>query len=317
MVRGEVVSLGSVNVDVQVRAQRWPEPGETLLGHTFLMIGGGKAANISYLARRLDVASRLIARVGDDTLADQALGSLVASGVDLRHTRRVPGHPTGVALIVVRADGEKSIVLAANANDAWRPDDADDAARAVATAPAGSALVVDLEVPQAVVGRAIDAARRRGLVVVLDPSPAERLSCAWYPNLDYVTPNRTEASALTGIAVRSIEDAFRAGDILVVERGVKRALVKLGVEGTVIVGAGTREHVPVAPVRVVDTTGAGDAFAGALAVALVEGQPQYEAVRFAVAAATFAVTRYGSQPSYPTRAEIERLFAEPFATTRR
>jgi ribokinase len=316
MVRGEVVSLGSVNVDVQVRAERWPEPGETLLGHTFLMIGGGKAANVSYLARRLDVASRLIARVGDDTLADQALGSLVASGVDLRHTRRVPGHPTGVALIVVRADGEKSIVLAANANDAWRPDDADDAARAVATAPAGSALVVDLEVPQAVVGRAIDAARRRGLVVVLDPSPAERLSREWYPNLDYMTPNRTEASALTGIAVRSLEDAFRAGEVLV-ERGVKTALVKLGAEGTVIVGAGTREHVPVAPVTVVDTTGAGDAFAGALAVALVEGRPRHEAVRFAVAAATFAVTRYGSQPSYPTRAEIERLLAEPVVTTRR
>jgi ribokinase len=221
-----------------------------------------------------------------------------------------------VALIVVRADGEKSIVLAANANDVWRPDDADDAAGAVAAAPTGSVLVADLEVPQAVVGRTIDAARRRGLGVVLDPSPVERLSREWYPSLDYVTPNRTEASALTGIAVRSIEDAFRAGEILV-ERGVKTALVKLGAQGTVIVGAGIREQVPVAPVTVVDTTGAGDAFAGALAVALVEGRPRREAVRFAVAAAAFAVTRYGSQPSYPTRAEIERLFAEPVADTRR
>jgi len=309
MMQAQILSLGSVNVDFQVRADRWPEPGETLLGQGFLMIGGGKGANVAFLARRLGVNARLLARVGEDALVEEALRPLREVGVDLGATKRVAQERTGIALIIVRPEGDKGIILSANANAAWEPTDAEEVATAVQDAPPGSVLVADLEVPASIVQRALETARQQGLRTVLDPSPAGRLIPVLYPAVDYLTPNPAEATQLTGMPVRSAEDAFRAGEVLL-ERGVGAALMKLGAGGCVVVSAGMREHLPAVPVRVVDQTGAGDAFAGALAVALLEGQQVNEAARFAVAAATLAVTRYGSQPSYPTRDELERWIAQ-------
>ena len=309
MTQAQILSLGSVNVDFQVRADRWPEPGETLLGQDFLMIGGGKGANVAFLARRLGVNARLLARVGEDALAEEALRPLREIGVDLGATKRVAQERTGIALIIVRPEGDKGIILSANANTAWEPTDAEGVATEIQDAPPGSVLVADLEVPVSIVQRALETARQQGLRTVLDPSPAGCLLPALYSAVDYLTPNPTEAEQLTGIPVRSAADAFRAGEVLL-ERGVGAALMKLGAGGCVGVSAGGRERLPAVPVRVVDQTGAGDAFAGALAVALLEGQQVNEAARFAVAAATLAVTRYGSQSSYPTRAELGRWIAQ-------
>jgi ribokinase len=309
MTQAQILSLGSVNVDFQVRTDRWPELGETLLGQDFLMIGGGKGANVAFLARRLGVNARLLARVGEDTLAEEALRPLREIGVDLGATKRVAQERTGIALIIVRPEGDKGIILSANANTVWEPTDAEEVATEIQDAPPGSVLVTDLEVPVSIVQRALETARQQGLRAVLDPSPAGRLTPALYSTVGYLTPNPAEAEQLTGIPVRSAEDAFRAGEVLL-ERGVGAALMKLGAGGCVVVSAGMREHLPAVPVRVVDQTGAGDAFAGALAVALLEGQQVNEAARFAVAAATLAVTRYGSQPSYPTRAELECWIAQ-------
>jgi ribokinase len=309
MTQAQILSLGSVNVDFQVRADRWPEPGETLLGQDFLMIGGGKGANVAFLARRLGVNARLLARVGEDALAEEALRPLREIGVDLGATKRVAQERTGIALIIVRPEGDKGIILSANANTAWEPTDAEGVATEIQDAPPGSVLVADLEVPVSIVQRALETARQQGLRTVLDPSPAGCLLPALYSAVDYLTPNPTEAEQLTGIPVRSAADAFRAGEVLL-ERGVGAALMKLGAGGCVVVSAGGRERLPAVPVRVVDQTGAGDAFAGALAVALLEGQQVNEAARFAVAAATLAVTRYGSQSSYPTRAELGRWIAQ-------
>ncbi len=239
-------------------------------------------------------------------MRDRALESLRASGVDLRYTTAVNGQATGAALIVVQPNGEKGIILAPNANDVWMDDDLDDAARAVEGAPDGSVLVTDLEVPASVVRRAIDSARRRGFAVVLDPSPAGRVERELLRSVDFLTPNPTEAKQLTGFAVETIDDAFRAGQVLY-ERGVRTACIKMGGEGCVVVGEHTRMHIASPTVHVVDTTGAGDAFAGALAVAILEGQATPEAVRFAVGAAAVAVTGFGSQAAYPTRAEIQHL----------
>jgi ribokinase len=300
-----ILSMGSVNVDFQVRTERWPGPGETLLGRDFLMIAGGKAANVAYLARRLGCGARLLARVGDDLLADQALRPLEASGVDLQNVRRVPGHATGVALIDVRTDGEKAIVLAANANEAWNAEDEEQIDAAIRSAPHGSVLAIDLEIPVRVVWRAIEAARRCGHTIVLDPSPADRLDDSMCRTIDFVTPNTTETELLTGMPVRSLADGFRAGERLLA-RGVGAALVKLGAEGCAFVSGGARFHVRAEPRNVVDTTGAGDAFTGGLAVALLERRSTEDAVRFAVAASALAVLRYGSQSSYPCRDELER-----------
>jgi ribokinase len=306
--QGRIIALGSINVDFEVRAERWPAPGTTLLGRDFLMAGGGKGGNVAYLARRLGVGTRLIGHVGDDVLCEQALRSLRDAGVDLHSTKVVAGCPTGVAMIVVRPDGEKAIVAAGNANDTWTAADAHDAAVTVAADPPGSVLVADLEVPAFVTQQVVEAARRRNLRTVLNPSRPERMPDSLYPLIDYMTPNPFEARQLTGIAVESVDAAFRAGQVLV-DRGVSTALVKLARGGCVVVTKDRRDYIPTVPVRAIDTTGAGDAFAGALSVALLEERPVLEAARFAVAAATLSVQKYGAQPSYPTRSELEHALA--------
>ena len=303
---GTIIALGSINVDVQVRTERWPEPGETLIGRDFIMLGGGKGANVAFLARRLGAPALLIGRVGDDLLARHALQPLDQAGVDLSHVRRLTGQSTALSMITVRKDGEKAIVLAPNANEVWDEADAERAAAAIAQAPDGSLLVVDLEVGRTVAQRALAAARQRGSPVVLDPSPADRVTDAMLRRADFLTPNPSEAHRLTGIEVKTARDAARAGRTLV-ERGVRVAFMKLGDGGCVVVTREGTQRVVARKVKVVDKTGAGDAFAGALAVALFEGKEPAEAARFAVAASTFAVTGWGSQPSYPTRDQIEAL----------
>jgi ribokinase len=149
-----IIALGSVNIDLQVRADRWPSAGETLLAGDFLMTGGGKAANVAFLARRLGVPSLLLARTGDDLFADHALQPLADAGVDLTWTRRVPGQSTALSMIVVRDDGDKAIILAPNANEAWDAHDAAEIERCIRETPDGSVLVLDLEAPVHVVQRA-------------------------------------------------------------------------------------------------------------------------------------------------------------------
>ena len=304
-----ILSLGSVNVDFQVRVDRAPEVGETLLGHEFVRLGGGKAANVAFLARRLGIAATLLAQVGDDELGACALEPLRAAGVDLDAVGTVEGAMPGISMIAVPPDGKKMIVLAPNANLVWSDADAARAAQAIGRAPPGSVLVVDHEVPAAVVDRALDAARGRGLRTVLDPSPAERVTDPQIAGADVVVPNPKEAEGLTGIAVSDVGSARDAGHTLV-GRGAGAACVKLPDGGCLLVGEGRTVHVPPRPVEVTDATGAGDAFAGALAVALLERRPLLEAACFGAAASHLAVTGYGSQPAYPGRERLESLAGE-------
>lgn len=307
---GRILSLGSVNVDVQVRVPRWPAPGETLLVDTFSMLGGGKAANVAYLARKLGVDATLLACVGDDELAARALDPLRAAGVELGWVREAPGTPTGVALIAVRErDADKAILLAGNANDAWSPAAAEDAVLAVRDAPDGSVLVVDLEAPVRVVVDTARAARACGVTVVLDPSPADRVSDELLATCDAAVPNAGEAAAITGVDVG--DDAARAIEAgrALCGRGPRLAFVKLRNGGCAVVDReSARAEVVDAPeAKPVDRTGAGDAFAGAVAVALLEGADPVDAARFAAAAAAFAVGGWGSQASYPTRDDLPHL----------
>lgn len=305
-----LLAVGSINMDVQIRTDRWPDEGETLLARDFLMTGGGKAANVALLARRLGRSARLFGHVGADILADEVLRSLDEAGVDLRGVKRVEGAATALSMIVVRPDGEKTIILAPNANDVWEEEDADAVAEAIGNAPDGSVLVVDLEVPENVVRRSVAAARRaagdREFPVVLDPSPADRMPEDLFALVDVITPNPSEAETLTGITVGSADDAERAGRELL-ERGVGAACMKLPGGGCVVVADGVEERIDPLEMDVVDTTGAGDAFAGGLGVALLDGLGIVEAARFAVATSHVAVTAYGSQESYPTRDEVERM----------
>lgn len=306
---GGIISLGSVNVDIEVRGEEWPRFGESRLGSDFLMAGGGKAANVAYQVRRLGVAVRLIGHVGDDLLREAALSPLRAAGVDLTGIKTIVGCPTGLAMILVPPNGHKATVAAPNANLVWTPADADDAAAAVARAPTGSLLIADLNVPDFVVLRAAEAARQRGFPIILDPSPTTRMLDRFYQMVGYITPDHDEAEQLTEIPVHSADDAFQAGQVLV-DRGIENAFVKLPRGGCVVVSPGVRRHLPTLPEPAIDTNGAGDAFAAALGVALLEGHSLVEAGRWAVAAAHLAVLTYGAQPSSPTRADIEKLLAQ-------
>jgi ribokinase len=302
-----VISLGSINMDVQVRTDRWPESGETMLADEFLMTGGGKAANVAVLARRLGAEIMLIGHVGDDSLADDTLRGLNGADVDLQHVSHVENTPTAVSIIVVRPGGEKTIILAPNANLAWDEErDSDAVAGAIEAAPDGSVLVVDLEIPLPVVRRVMGAARNRSFQVVLDPSPADRVSDDFYEFVDVLTPNAAEAGQLTGIDVASDHAAERAGRALV-NRGVAAVCQKLDGGGCVVAAPDATHRIHPVPVDVVDQTGAGDAFAGGMGVALAEGLPIAEAARFAVACSHLAVTVYGSQQSYPSRDALNEM----------
>lgn len=301
-----ILSLGSVNADFQVRVDEPIEEGRTLIATDFRRLGGGKAANVAFLAGRLGHRAKLLARVGDDGLAEQALAPLREAGVDLGHVSTAEGHPTAVSMIAVPPDGKKSILLALNANDAWDEPAILDATGAIGKAPDGSILVADYEVPPGLVARAAHAARERGFALVIDPSPADRVDRDVLARAQAVTANPKETQILTGIEVDGVEAACRAARELA-GLGTAIVCVKLRDGGCVLAHDGRLDLIPAPEVEPVDSTGAGDAFAGALAVALLEKRPPRDAACFAVAASSLAVTAYGSQPAYPSRARIEAL----------
>jgi ribokinase len=301
-----ILSLGSINADFQTRTPQPLAAGATLLGTDFVRLGGGKAANVAFLAHRLGHPAVLLGRVGDDDLREQALAPLRRAGLDLRGVATAPGTATAVSMIAVAPDGKKSIVLASNANDAWDDDAIRTVLTEIAAAPADTMLVADGEIAPHAATQAMRAAHRRNIRVVLDPAPADRIDPASLALCFAVSPDAREATQLTGIEIGDPSGAARAACALA-ERGVHLAVVKLADGGCVFTVSGRVTHIPPIPVEVVDTTGAGDAFTGALAVALCDRMPDEQAVLFATAASHVAVTRYGSQESYPTRTEIAQL----------
>jgi ribokinase len=301
-----VFTAGTVNADFGLRVDARVEPGASLIARCLLRTSGGRASNVGVMARRLGTPARLFGCVGGDELAEQALAGPRAAGVDLRGVRRVPGD-TGLVTIVVDEDGSKTMILAPGANDAFGEVDGNRLAEGLQAAPEGSVLVVDTEVAAGPVALGLEAARARGRPTVLDPTRPDRVTDRLLELSDHVMPNADEAARMTGIRVESAADARRAARRLR-ERGVRHAHVRLR-------GGGCLTQWPdgeillraPADLDVVDTTGAGDAFAGTLAVAIVAGCPVVEAARRAVAAAACAVTRFGAQESYPDRAALDAM----------
>jgi len=301
MKRPKIVVVGSSNTDMVVKAARIPGPGETVLGGAFVMAAGGKGANQAVAAARLGGEVTLVARLGADPLGDQAVAGFARDGILTDLIVRDPDRPTGVALILVDARGENSISVALGANEALSTDDVDRAAGRIRSA---DALVVQLEVPLAAVERAAALAAAAGVPVILDPAPAPDggLPAALLRHVSCLKPNESEAERLTGIRVTDAYSAARAAAAL---RGLgpRTVIVTLGTAGAVIADeAGTR-HVPAFEISALDTTAAGDAFTGALAVGVAAGITWDEAVRQAAAAGALAATRMGAQPSLPTRGE--------------
>jgi ribokinase len=300
-----VVVVGSVNVDMIIRSERLPRPGETIVGGEFVEAGGGKGANQALAAHRLGADVRFIARVGRDGPGETSRRRFRDEGLRTTWISEDPAAPTGVALILVDAGGQNLISVASGANLRLSPDDVRDARTAFEGA---RVLLVQLEIPIETVEAALTTARTLGVTTLLNPAPARPIPDALLRMVGWLTPNEIEAATLSGLNVVDGPSAARAAAALV-DRGASNVVVTLGSHGAVWATRAGVEPVPALPVDSVDTTAAGDAFSAALAVALARGESPRRALRYASAAGALATTRLGAQPSLPTRAEIEKLLA--------
>lgn len=302
--RDGVLIVGSINADVTAYSSRLPQPGETFAGDAFALGLGGKGANQAVAVARAGATAHMVGCVGDDAFGELVTSSLEGHGVRLQHVRTVPGQ-TGIAHIRV-AGGENDIVIVAGANAELGRAQLDEAFAALGDRVA--VLLTQLEVPLAATLAAVRLAREAGLTVILDPAPARALPDELWPLIDVIKPNETEAALLTGITVDSAESAAAAGRWFV-ERGTGAAIITMAGAGSVLVTAdGVSEHPPLA-VEVVDTTAAGDAYAGHLAAAIAAGASLEEAVRRAGAAGAVTVTRRGASASLASAAEVDALLA--------
>jgi ribokinase len=297
-----IVVVGSSNTDMIIKLERIPKPGETLLAGEFVTAAGGKGANQAVAAAQAGGAVTLVARVGRDMFGERAVAGLSRAGINVDYVQ-YDKSPSGVALIFVDKNGENSIGVGSGANAKLSPADVRRAKSAFAGA---KAVVMQLETPLDTVQAAADLGAAAGAIVILNPAPAQRLPDALLKKVAILTPNESEAELLTGIKANGDGACGRAADALL-RKGVGTVIITLGPRGAFVATSASKQLVPAFKVAPVDTTAAGDTFNGALAVALAEGMPMLEAVRFANAAAAISVTRMGAQPSAPKRTEIEKL----------
>jgi len=306
--KARILDVGSINMDLVVRAQRFPVAGETLRGEGFKLVPGGKGSNQAVAASRLGGTVKMIGRVGADTFGPALKKTLEDAGVDAAEVKPDPNAATGVAFIILDAAGQNSIIIAQGANLTVLPQDLHTLGKLFDDS---NVLLLQLEIPMESVVEAVKMAKERGVKVVLDAGPPTPLSKELIKQIDVLSPNETEASALLGREVApTAEDAEKAAKELLA-RGAGAVVFKLGERGCLVVTKDEVVHLPSYIVEVVDTTGAGDAFTAALAVALGEGKSLREASVFASAAGALAVTKFGAQPSMPARAEVERFLANP------
>lgn len=298
-----VVVVGSVNVDMIVRSERLPRPGETVVGREFVEAGGGKGANQAVAAHRLGAEVRFIGRVGHDGPGEASLGRFKTEGLPTTWLSADPKATTGVALILVDAQGQNMISVAPGANLKLSRDDV----RAARSAFDGARVVlVQLEIPIETVQEALELARARGATTILNPAPARPVPDALLRLVDWLTPNEVEAATLTGEHVDGAPSAERAARALL-GRGPRNVVITLGARGAVWATREGSRNVEAFPVEAVDTTAAGDAFSAALAVGLARGMPPTDALRYASAAGALTTTRVGAQPSLPTDVEVTTL----------
>lgn len=304
-----ITVVGSLNTDLVIRAPHLPSVGETVTGGEFATFPGGKGANQAVAASRLGAQVAMVGCVGGDDFGRRLTDGLRRDGIDVTHVRVDAESVSGTALITVDPHGQNTIVVAPGANRRLTPEDV---AGAKALVAESSILLLQLEVPLEAVLAAARLARNRGVRVVLDPAPApvRPLPAELYPLVDVLNPNEVEIEALTAVAVTDERAAGIAAERLLRE-GARAVVIKLGARGAFVHDGTRRDVVPGIRVEAVDTTAAGDAFAGALAVGLAEGRDLIDAVHFANAAGALSVTRHGAQPSMPFRAEVDAFAKRP------
>jgi len=298
--------VGSANIDVTFRTAWLPRPGETLAGTAWQLGCGGKGANQAVMAARLGAHMAMVARIGRDAFGETTLQNFQAQGIDSSHVTVADGHCTGAASIIVDDEARNTILVVPGANFALTPEDIRRAAAAIQSA---AILLCQLEVPVETTLEAFRTAKAAGVQTILNPAPATPLPDELLRLTDWCVPNETEIEQLTGRPATSLHHAEEAAQVLL-HRGPGAVIVTLGERGALLVHPGAVEQIPAVPVRAVDTSGAGDAFIGGLAVFLAERIPLVEAIRRANRVAALSVTRLGTQTSFPTRAEVDAFCEE-------
>ncbi len=301
MEKKEIVIIGSSNTDMVVKTERFPQPGETILGGEFMMNPGGKGANQAVAAARMGGQVMLIAKTGNDIFGRKAVEAYQAEGIGTEYVFTDQEQSSGVALISVDASGENSILVAPGANGTLSVGDVRKARNRIENA---GILLMQLEIPVETVQYAAAIASARGVKVVLNPAPAQELCPELLKCLYMIVPNETEAELLTGIRVHDWSSAREAADCLAA-KGVDTVVITMGSKGAFIREGHQYQEVLAEKVKAVDTTAAGDTFCGTLCVGLSEGMSVPDAVRLACRAAAIAVTRPGAQASCPKRIELE------------
>ncbi len=301
-----ILVVGSINMDLVVRCQHMPAPGETVFGDHLTTTPGGKGANQAVAVARLGCDCAMIGRVGDDQFGDVLLKGLETEGIDCQGIRHTPGTPSGAAVITVDSSGENAIIVASGANYRLTPDDIYEREELFVEA---DILITQLELPLPTVRAAVGLARRHKCKIILDPAPAPAQLPDDLYNVDIISPNVSEAEVLTGMNfIEERIDKIVALDLIA--RGAKAALLKLGPRGSMAVESDAHFYrVPAYKVKVIDSTAAGDAFTAALAVATARGQNLLAAARFANAAGALACTKIGAQSAMPTAEDVHNLMS--------
>jgi ribokinase len=299
-----VTVMGSYVADMAFRTEKLPAWGETYMGKEFRLGPGGKGSNQAVAAARAGARVSFISKLGRDALGDIARQTYREEGIDTRHLLDTEAATGAAAIILDAKSGENAIIVVPGACFGLTPEEVAEARDLIAES---AVFLTQLELALPTVGFGLELAHSLGVTTILNPAPGCELRDSVYPNCDFLTPNESEAEVLTGIRVRSVDDAERAADALL-GRGVGTVVVTLGAQGALVKNRTLREHVAAVDAGpVLETTGAGDAFNGGFAVALAEGRPIVDAVRFGCAVAGISVTRAGTAPSMPRRGEVDWL----------
>jgi len=299
--RPRIAVVGSANIDLTTFTDQFPKPGETIFGQKFDLGFGGKGANQAVAARLCGAEVFMVARVGSDLFGPATIENFRRQGIDPTHVKQVEGLSSGVAPIFVEPNGQNRILVVKGANDALKPADVDAAAEMLKSA---DCIVLQFEIPLQTVYYTIQFARAHGIRCIVNPAPAQPVDLSALKDLDYFVPNESEAEAITGRPVKNVEDAKKCAEQLVAA-GIRRVIITLGANGSLLASRDGSAHVPPFPVESVDSTGAGDAFIGSFAVFLAEGVPEREAVRRANLYAGLSTTGVGTQKSFYDRGRFD------------
>jgi ribokinase len=302
----DIVVVGSMNMDLVVRVNALPAPGETVLGRDFATYPGGKGTNQAVAAARLGAGVAMVGRIGEDPFGEALKHSLASCGADISRVGTSKGEATGTALITVDQAGQNTIVVASGANNHLTLRDIKDAAGLISRA---RVLLLQLEIPQETVAQAIAEAAGGETKIILNPAPPRELPDELLKQLYCLIPNEIEAERLTGVKVADQNSAKQAAQRLL-KRGAPRVIITLGDQGALLADGRNMAHIPARKVNAVDATAAGDAFIGCLAAELAASQPLEKAAGLASACGALTASRHGAQASLPTRKELESFAAQ-------